>query len=387
MAKTRHKKVVKFVEHSLLEYLKKIEDPRDRRGLKHSLVNVLATIIIGLLMGKTQFAAIERYTKAKIKTMRKLFGPSYTVPSDSTMTRVLRLLDYTGMYAPFLFWINEIIPDIETLKGRVSIDGKAIRSSRGSENRKDPYVVNAIADIKGLKLVLAMEQVGKKTNELNHILPIMNVVGIENKVVTLDAMGTQAKIMEEIVRRNAKFMLPVKNNQKGLKKECILEMRRQKKPLGYYDSGEEISHGRIERRQILVVEKEDLHKTHPLLKHATKICLVRRETTKVKTGEYSEKEIYYITNCDGSCEELLDIVRDHWKCESSHYILDERFKEDRCTAKKEHELENFALLRRIAFNLVQLTCVRKGLQFCEHDSYFSHTRQLREAIFEPLPQL
>ena len=61
---------------------------------------------------------------------------------------------------------------------------------------------------------------------------------------------------------------------------------------------------------------------------------------------------------------LLDNVRAHWSIENSlHWVLDIAFRKDDSRLRKDHNAENFAVLRRFAVSLLkQDTSVRAGIQ-------------------------
>ena len=48
-------------------------------------------------------------------------------------------------------------------------------------------------------------------------------------------------------------------------------------------------------------------------------------------------------------------IRNHWTIENSlHWVLDNTFREDRSTNKKGNSMENTALLRKVAYNIIRL---------------------------------
>jgi predicted transposase YbfD/YdcC len=54
-------------------------------------------------------------------------------------------------------------------------------------------------------------------------------------------------------------------------------------------------------------------------------------------------------------EEFSCYARGHWGIENSlHWVLDDYFREDRCTARIRHATENLALMRKLCFNLMKL---------------------------------
>ena len=70
--------------------------------------------------------------------------------------------------------------------------------------------------------------------------------------------------------------------------------------------------------------------------------------------ETTVKSRYYITSLPSDAAQLLNAIRTHWSIENScHWVLDVAFNEDACRIRKKNGSENFAILRRIALNLLK----------------------------------
>ena len=62
---------------------------------------------------------------------------------------------------------------------------------------------------------------------------------------------------------------------------------------------------------------------------------------------------YYISSAENTAEKFLNASREHWEIETSlHWRLDIAFREDESRIRKGNGAENFAILRHIAFNLL-----------------------------------
>ena len=82
-----------------------------------------------------------------------------------------------------------------------------------------------------------------------------------------------------------------------------------------------------------------------------------RQRTDQTTGKTSTQTAYYLLSQAMSAERFSKAVRGHprgWGIENSaHWVLDVVFDEDRCRSRKDHGDENFALMRRLALNLLR----------------------------------
>ena len=61
--------------------------------------------------------------------------------------------------------------------------------------------------------ILAQLPVDSKTNEIAVIPELLKLLDIRGSIVTIDAIGTQSAIMEQIHEQGGHFVLPVKKNQ------------------------------------------------------------------------------------------------------------------------------------------------------------------------------
>ena len=77
-------------------------------------------------------------------------------------------------------------------------------------------------------------------------------------------------------------------------------------------------------------------------------CVFSIERT-VETGNKRTQETsYYISSLDESEERLMDIVREHWKVESMHWMLDVTFSEDSCRFISENAQKSLNSMRKCA---------------------------------------
>jgi len=58
--------------------------------------------------------------------------------------------------------------------------------------------------------------VGDKYNEIMCIPKLLDKLALEGAIVTMDAMGTQVEIAEQVVKKKADFVLALKGNQRHL---------------------------------------------------------------------------------------------------------------------------------------------------------------------------
>lgn len=77
------------------------------------------------------------------------------------------------------------------------------------------------------------------------------------------------------------------------------------------------------------------------------------ESVRTVDGKTTVETRYYISSLSNNAKLFGQSVRSHWRVENSlHWVLDVALNEDDCRIRKEHAPENFALMRRLAVNLL-----------------------------------
>ena len=95
-------------------------------------------------------------------------------------------------------------------------------------------------------ICIGQQKVEDKSNEITAIPEVLNSLDIEDAVVSIDAIGTQTKIAEQIRDKKGHYLLSVKGNRKELLEdiECAFKTHRD-----YHQAEEkDFGHGRIKTR-------------------------------------------------------------------------------------------------------------------------------------------
>ena len=132
------------------------------------------------------------------------------IPSRDTIRRLFAQIDPKQLQSCFLSWVKTIA---QLTQGEViAIDGKTLRHSydRG-KNKGAIHMVSAWASQNSL--VLGQVKVNEKSNEITAIPKLLQILEIQGCIVTIDAMGTQKEIAQEIIERGGDYILSLKGNQ------------------------------------------------------------------------------------------------------------------------------------------------------------------------------
>jgi predicted transposase YbfD/YdcC len=340
-----------------------LEDPRMDRTKLHKLMDILVIAICAVIAGADNWEDVEEFGRARLEWFKTFLELANGIPSHDTFNRVFARLDPEQFQACFLRWMMAVS---EILGGQViAMDGKVVRRSHDKGIGKAAIdMVSAWATAN--HLVLGQVKVEEKSNEITAIPQLLQALEIAGCIVTIDAMGCQTEIAEQIIEREAQYVLALKENQGNLYEDVVglfddLESSQYQAYKFDYDKTVNKDHGRIAIRECWTIS--DLEVLRHLRgfsnwKNLVTVSRIRAERRIVE--EQGCEDRYHIASLTGA-KRVLKIVRSHWGIENElHWTLDLAFDEDRCRVRKEHGPENFALLRHIALNLLkqEKTCKR-----------------------------
>lgn len=352
MGKPKEETIMAAESLSWLEHFSKLSDPRVQRGQEHSLLSIVAIALCSILGGADDWVAVERFGLAKLAWFRRFLDLPNGVPSHDTFGRVFSRLDPAQFEACFRDWVAAVC---SRLPGQVAIDGKTLRGSRDkASGSKALHMVSAWAS--EARLTLGLVAVDDKSNEITAIPKLLQILDLEGALVSIDAMGCQKDIAQQIREQKADYLLAVKENQERLFQDIeamFLDFTDNEE--GYRFSTAEstdIGHGREECRGVYVFEQLEGIRDRELWRDLAVLIVVVRDR---QVGDESSQEAhYYISSKKADAKVFLEAVRGHWGIENScHWVLDVCFSEDACRARKGHAAQNLACLRRMALSMLK----------------------------------
>lgn len=402
--------------NALARHLEMIEDPRDVRGKLHRLVDILILAVYGMLWGHTDFTNMTKDLKYHEDYFTDLLGLWNGIPSHDTFSAVFSVLNPQEFLECFISWMA----GITSSRGKhAAIDGKAVRAACDKvHGGQIPYLVNAY--VAELGLCIGQIRIDEKTNEIRGIPEMLQWLDLEGATISIDAIGCQKEIIRMLADKGADFVLQVKDNQPTLRDDIMLEMqtriqekevcddldrRRKEKginvgahtddPLDLHQQCEH-DHGRIERRTCYIlndnacVNGEDWPEVMSVgLVFRERLVIKRDINGDVLDGEPSGEWSVYVMSRAMTAEEFACHVRIHWEIENGlHWVLDDYFREDRCTARIGYATENLGLLRKAVYNLMKLDGnVKKESMRGKQIYYRNNPDAIWKLIFEDIPRI
>ena len=341
---------------TLHQAFRPLHDPRLNRKKKHLLLDIIILSILAVLCGAESYNSIELFGKTNYAFLKQILKLPNGIPSHDTINRVFSILHSKQFERLFIQWSSSL-KDNGFLEKVIAIDGKTVRGSKDTFHHTSPIHLVHAWSVEN-ELCLGQLKTSDKSNEITAIPELLKLLEIKGSIITIDAMGTQRAIVKEIVEKQADYILAVKDNQKTLREEVEAACCRNKPVSDYSDT--EKGHGRIETRRCQVFEKGlivDSEERWEKLQSIIKITSTREIRDKVTT-----EERYYISSLDTG-QPFNTYIRNHWAIENSlHWTLDMVFREDEQRKRTKQAAENFAMVRKIALNILKKDTGKESLR-------------------------
>lgn len=344
-----------------------VQDPRMDRTKDHKLEDILMIALVAILGGAEAWTQVELFGKSKRAWFERFLELPHGIPSHDTFGRVFARIDPDQLGQCFTRWVNHLASLMGIEARTIAIDGKTVRRSADAAGG-DPalHLLSAWAHESGL--VLGQLACEAKSNEITAIEDLIAMLELGGCVVTVDALNTQTDVAEAIVARGGDYVMALKANQRSLHDDAALMLAEAEDEPARFTlddhATQDNAHGRIEHRHYTTLQLDQ---------HTWRIAADRwpglaaigrvvRERTDKTTGQTATTTVYYLMSQPMKAARFAAAVRGHWGIENSaHWVLDVTFDEDRCRCRKDHSAANFAMMRRLAINLLRANRTRTKL--------------------------
>ena len=349
----------------LLLAFAKLPDPRKERNRVYPLIDVIAVVLMGMICGANDIMAAYLWAQHRKDWFVSVGLCLNGLPSYDTLNRVFRFLDPKEFNRCFMEWVHAIAGRVQ---GVIAIDGKTLCNSGDAFRATKPiHLINAFAAEN--QFILGQLATETKSNEITAIPELLKLLTINGAIITIDAMGCQKDIVQQIKSQEGEYVIALKGNQGNLHAE-IENFFQQAREVLPEESGcdftktLEKNRGRVEERMIWAcnfdwLDNKELIEEWAGIKSA--VCVQSNRTHKGKTTiEFR----YYISSLEPIAEQHGHVTRSHWGVENKvHWHLDVTFGEDQSKIRAGHGAENISLMRKSALNLLKSdTSLKAGIE-------------------------
>lgn len=346
---------------SIWDHFAAVPDPRVERTKRHELQDILVIGVCAVICGAEHWTDVEMFGNVNKEWFGTFLDLPNGIPSHDTFGRVFAALDPDAFEAVMQAFVADLAG---SSRGKhIAIDGKTLRNSFDRARAQGPlHMVSAW--VHENCVAFGQRTVDAKSNEITAIPELLKLLDVEEATVTIDAMGCQKEIAEQIVDQGGDYVLALKANQGTLYEDARMYME---DGIAHGFAGEqdfwetvEKGHGRLETRRVWTTSDVGwLQERHdwPGLGSLTAI-----ERERQVNGQCERKRHYFISSHPGHCAQRLGtLIRQHWSVEVQlHWSLDVSFHEDASRVRVANAAENFSRLRRIALMLLKQEKTAKG---------------------------
>lgn len=350
--------VRRFCLDEIVRHFEELEDPRSTVNRQHPLVSVLVISMIAVLAGASGPTAIAKWAAFKEEFLLRTLNLPNGIPRKDVFRRVLMALKPGAFQACFADWLQSLREAAAAATGVeqpvLAVDGKTLR--RSHDHSKGLGALHSVS-VWAIDFGLSLGQVAcaEKSNEITAIPEVLKLVDIEGAIITIDAMGTQKAIAEQIIESKADYVLALKGNQETLHQAVIDSIDEHSEDdfarvNARRHQTKETGHGREETRTYIQMQVPQNLPGQELWKNLKSVGVVVSEC--VRNGKATAEVRYYISSLGVSVKRFAHAVRSHWGIENTcHWCLDVTYRENESRVREKQLRENLAWLNRFTLSL------------------------------------
>ena len=348
------KELVEFVEY--VQALGPAVDKRQQSKVTHKAGVIVVLALLAQMCGYTSAVEMAEFSENYYSVLSRHLPMGDFPPAHDTFSRVLRAIDpalFSRLAAKFQS--ETVDSDKKLVRRLIAIDGKTARGSgvsdAGYKPQRQAHIVSGYDHANDI--VLGQVLTDLKSNEITAIPRLLNIMAeeVSGAVITIDAMGTQAKIARRIRELGGDYCLALKGNQSTMSSDVDLYVEGEAASDSYTTLDMEYR----ERGKVCVERTYKVYDNAEWLDRDKKepwgIKSVVTATTHID-GRFTERRDF-VLSFTPSASEAAEVVRGHWMIESLHWGLDRAFRED-ATKVKDHSLvANMSSLKKLAAALLK----------------------------------
>jgi predicted transposase YbfD/YdcC len=312
--------------------MKRISDPRKRRGVRYPFHALLLLALIGLMAREIDLQAIIDYATEHWSSIGPALGfhPWFGVPHPVTLSRNLARVPLAALQAVLTDWVVSLIRDLPVVG---AVDGKYPHESRDEDG--NPFGILSVF-AHDLKLCLTQWVVSDREAEptvlREHVHELFAAYpGL--LAITGDAFFAQRPLCTALVEARRGYLLRIKGNQPNVAAalvECFAEAPQRPADAHSIDK----RGGCVETRALWLDQETAVYIAQELsFVGAQQVARLDKTVQDTTTGKLTRETWYLVSyNPSGqlSPEQFLERVRGHWGIENSlHHVKDRSWGEDK----------------------------------------------------------
>ena len=327
------------VNASIVEHCQTVQDPRIERTKQHPLLAILVIAVCTLLTGGEGFQDMELFGQSQHAWLQTFRALPHGMPSHDTLGRVFARLKPQRFQACCLSWTQAVAQ--LTQGALVSRDGTTVRASFDRATASSPLpMLSAWCSEQG-GLVRGQIKTETKSNEIAAIPDLLQLFAIKGCMVTIDAMGCQTAIAEQIRDQGGDNLLALKSNHKKAYAAVKAPLHQHSEHQGAWRTAEHFfdacddAHGRTVRRRVWTIT--DLTALPELTQWPDLQAVMAVETIRMahQHAPVTRDYRFYISSLARSATAFVAMMRQHWDIEHKlPWSLDVTCNEDRCRIRK-----------------------------------------------------
>lgn len=365
----------------LKEELKKLKDVRIQHLIIYKQWDIIMCVILASFADNNDWEDIHNFVVDNYKWLKSFLQMTGGIPSSQTYERVMSLVDNEELNK-ILFDFFKSITMKEIVETKLmNIDGRVNNGSKRQDTflreKVDPLnCLNAYSNEYGY--CIYSKQITDKSNEIPAVEDLINGLDLTDVIVTWDALNTQVKNVEAVIKANGDYIVPIKGNQGVFHQDlidyfdddCCDKIIAGNSKSKYLQETEK-SHGSIIKYEYFETSDIDWYDRLKDWKKIKGIGMVRKTITslvtttvekkkngkKVKEKQQIEKTTvekrYYISSRNVNIKEFAEAVRSQWNVEDKvHWHLDFTFRQDSNKTLNKRALLNLEIIHKFVLGIL-----------------------------------
>ena len=326
------------------------------RGRGHYLRDIIVTATCAAICGAENWGEVECFGKAKQPWLRKLLRLPNGIPSQEAIGNVFELLDTQQLREDFGYWLMGV--------GEVSRQCSETFSEDVLRRKHQKDLALGSIDVVSIwntnnGLALGQNVVHGKSNADTAIPELLSRMELSSCIVTLDTVGCQRSIPQQIMNQGADYALAIKASQGRLHQNIRDSFSSAKRTdwndldAEYAETVERSSTGVEKRRCWSIFQESELARIQARRDWPGLRCVAMVQAER-GLGERSDGECrYYISSLPGDAFQLVRAVRDQWEIGNDvHWLLDISRLDGGKRRRRENGERNMALLHDLTLDMI-----------------------------------